>query len=191
VFRLYIHPTVPPEPVIRANCSENFSRGIIGLLSIASWGWHIETAIYVLRIVLSGAFDKHPRLQLVMRHLGEDLSSMLPRVECVFPIQLTGNSRAQASTFREEMDCGSHKDVKGDIVHVESFADKSFAEGEGVRNTPTVKRVNDWFGASPRLSQALRVEACSDCAQTQMCERGALTPRRGGSEDGGDPETQG
>jgi len=34
---------------------------------------------------------------------------------------------------------------------VESFADKSFAEGEGIQDTPTVKRVNDWFGASPRL----------------------------------------
>ena len=29
----------------------------------AGWGWHIETAIHLIRIVLSGTFDKYPDLK--------------------------------------------------------------------------------------------------------------------------------
>jgi predicted TIM-barrel fold metal-dependent hydrolase len=35
----------------------------------------------VLRLVLGGAFDRYPRLQVVVGHMGEGLSFMLPRIE--------------------------------------------------------------------------------------------------------------
>ena len=32
-------------------------------LALSAWGWHADTAIHALRLVLSGALDRHPRLQ--------------------------------------------------------------------------------------------------------------------------------
>lgn len=54
------------------------------LLSIAGWGWHSETAIHVLRLVLSGALDRHPRLKLIIGHMGEGLPAMFARCDQVF-----------------------------------------------------------------------------------------------------------
>ena len=48
-------------------------------LSTAAWGWHSETAIHVLRLVLSGALDRHPKLKLIIGHMGEGLAAMMVR----------------------------------------------------------------------------------------------------------------
>jgi predicted TIM-barrel fold metal-dependent hydrolase len=48
------------------------------------WGWHSEVAIHVLRLALSGALDRHPRLKLVIGHMGEGLPAMLARCDQVF-----------------------------------------------------------------------------------------------------------
>ena len=82
---LYLHPAPPPppEPVRRA-----YYDGLPGdagqLMSIAGWGWHSETAIHVPRLVLSGTFDRHPGLKLVIGHMGEGLPAMFARCDQVF-----------------------------------------------------------------------------------------------------------
>ena len=80
---LYLHPALPPEPVRRA-----YYDGLPGdagmLMSIAGWGWHSETAIHVLRLVLSGTLDRHPKLKLIIGHMGEGLPAMFARCDQVF-----------------------------------------------------------------------------------------------------------
>jgi 2,3-dihydroxybenzoate decarboxylase len=39
----------------------------------AAWGFAPETATHVLRIVYGGVFDRHPRANLILGHLGETL----------------------------------------------------------------------------------------------------------------------
>ncbi len=51
---------------------------------MSGWGWHSETAIHVLRLVLSGALDRHPGLKLIIGHMGEGLPAMLARCDQVF-----------------------------------------------------------------------------------------------------------
>jgi len=80
---IYLHPTPPPQAVVEASYTGNYSPAVAGALATSAWGWHIETATHVLRIVLSGAFDRFPRLQLVVGHMGEGLSFFLPRFEQV------------------------------------------------------------------------------------------------------------
>jgi 2,3-dihydroxybenzoate decarboxylase len=45
------------------------------------WGFGAETGIHALRLMLSGLFDRHPRLRIILGHLGEGLPFLLPRVE--------------------------------------------------------------------------------------------------------------
>ncbi len=75
---VYLHPAPPPEPVRDA-----YFSGLPGdmgrMLSIAGWGWHSETALHTLRLIVSGLFDKVPELQLIIGHMGEGLPYALAR----------------------------------------------------------------------------------------------------------------
>ncbi len=79
---IYLHPGIPPAPV-REAYYDGLPEPLSFMLSIAGWGWHTETAIHVLRLVLSGALDRFPRLQLIVGHMGEGLPAMLARCDQV------------------------------------------------------------------------------------------------------------
>lgn len=86
---IYLHPTLPPQQVVQTYYTGNFSQEVTAALALAGWGWHIETAVHVLRLILSGAFDRYPGLQLVIGHLGEGLPFMMQRLEVALPTQVT------------------------------------------------------------------------------------------------------
>ncbi len=81
---IHIHPTKPPQAVFDAYYS-GFSPLIDDMFGSPGWGWHIETAVHVIRIVLGGTFDRFPNLQLVIGHLGEGLMSMVQRLDVMTP----------------------------------------------------------------------------------------------------------
>ncbi|WKK23976.1 amidohydrolase family protein [Streptomyces olivoreticuli] len=63
---LYIHPrSAPPDHVTTYNGYPQ--------LDGAAWGFHVETAEHILRLILSGLFDTAPRLQIILGHMGEIL----------------------------------------------------------------------------------------------------------------------
>jgi uncharacterized protein len=75
---IYLHPAPPPERVFEAYFSG--LPGELGhLLSIAGWGWHAETGLHTLRLIVSGLFDRLPTLQLIIGHMGEGLPYALAR----------------------------------------------------------------------------------------------------------------
>jgi uncharacterized protein len=75
---VYLHPAPPPAPV-----REAYYTGLPGNLgfglSIAGWGWHAETALHTLRLIVSGLFDRLPGLQLIVGHMGEGLPYAMAR----------------------------------------------------------------------------------------------------------------
>jgi predicted TIM-barrel fold metal-dependent hydrolase len=79
---LYIHPNLPPEAVYEA-----YYAGLPGmtspLLASGIFGWHSETAVHVFRLALSGAFERHPDLTVIVGHMGEMLPFMLARADAV------------------------------------------------------------------------------------------------------------
>ena len=99
---LYIHPTPPPEPVIEAYYA-GFSPEVTDGLSRAAWGWHIETAVHVLRLILSGAFDQFLDLQIVIGHMGEALPFMMPRIDKVLSPNVTKLNHPVADYLRENI----------------------------------------------------------------------------------------
>jgi predicted TIM-barrel fold metal-dependent hydrolase len=98
---IYIHPTQPPAPVVEAWYG-GFRPELTYMFANAGWGWHIETAVHVLRMVLGGVFDRHPRLQVVVGHLGEGLPFMMSRVD-IMEQQLTKLERPVSAYLRENV----------------------------------------------------------------------------------------
>ncbi|PZV38789.1 hypothetical protein B5V02_09030 [Mesorhizobium kowhaii] len=77
---IYIHPNVPPKAVY-----DVYYDGLPGpagaLLASGAFGWHSETAIHILRLVLTGVFERHPKLTVIVGHMGEMLPFMLGRAD--------------------------------------------------------------------------------------------------------------
>jgi predicted TIM-barrel fold metal-dependent hydrolase len=99
---IYLHPTRPPQAVIDASFS-GFAPDVTFMFSGAGWGWHIETAVHVLRLILGGVFDRFPRLQIVVGHLGEALPFMLPRLDRNMPPALTKLQRSLGDYLRQNV----------------------------------------------------------------------------------------
>jgi predicted TIM-barrel fold metal-dependent hydrolase len=79
---IYLHPTYPPQQVADvyfAGLPEQTGRA----LATAAWGWHAETGLHVLRLAATGVFDRHPTLQVVVGHMGENLPFSLMRADAV------------------------------------------------------------------------------------------------------------
>ncbi len=84
---IYIHPHLAPEPVRLAYYSD-LPPGAARAIEQGGWGWHSETAIHVLRMVIAGVLDRHPRLKLIIGHMGEMLPVMLGRIDDAFALDI-------------------------------------------------------------------------------------------------------
>jgi predicted TIM-barrel fold metal-dependent hydrolase len=76
---IYMHPANPHPAVVEAyykDYAQDFP-----LLLRAGWGYAVETATQGIRLVLSGVFDKYPKLKIILGHLGEGLPFMLWRID--------------------------------------------------------------------------------------------------------------
>ena len=98
---IYLHPTQPPQPVIDAWFG-GLEPTVGEMMASAGWGWHIETALHVLRMILGGVFDAHPELQIVVGHMGETLPFMLQRVDVMAP-SMTRLKKPVSAYLRENV----------------------------------------------------------------------------------------
>jgi predicted TIM-barrel fold metal-dependent hydrolase len=76
---LLIHPQIPQASVRDAYYS-GFGAPIDLALSTFGLGWHYEAGMQFVRIVLSGVFDRHPGLQVILGHWGELVIFYLERL---------------------------------------------------------------------------------------------------------------
>src|SRR5579863_9047694 len=75
---IYIHPALPQKAVIDAYYKD-YAQTHPGILR-AAWGFTVETATQGIRFVLSGVFDAHPGLKVILGHMGEGLPFLLWRI---------------------------------------------------------------------------------------------------------------
>ena len=76
---IYLHPSQPHPDVIKtyyAGYVKDFP-----MLPRATWGYTVETATLAIRLVLSGVFEQHPKLKIILGHLGETLPFLVWRVD--------------------------------------------------------------------------------------------------------------
>lgn len=70
---LYLHPNTPPDAMI----APYREAGLDG----AVHGFGASAGLHLLRIITSGLLDRHPRLRVVVGHLGEGLPFWLHRID--------------------------------------------------------------------------------------------------------------
>jgi predicted TIM-barrel fold metal-dependent hydrolase len=99
---IYLHPTIPPAAVIDSSYA-GFSPEVTFALATVGWGWHINTATHVLRLILAGVFDNYPDLQIVIGHMGEATSFMLPRFDATLKPELTGLKHPVSTYLRQNL----------------------------------------------------------------------------------------
>lgn len=76
---IYLHPSYPGTDM-EDHYKGSFSDTSAMMMSTASWGWHSECGLHLLRLFAAGLFDRFPTLKVVLGHMGEMLPYMLPRI---------------------------------------------------------------------------------------------------------------
>lgn len=77
---IYLHPQIPSHAVRTAYYS-GLNGDLDLYLATGGIGWHYETGIQLLRMVLSGVFDRFPDLQVILGHWGEVVLFYLERID--------------------------------------------------------------------------------------------------------------
>ncbi len=99
---IYIHPGAP-LPEVQRPYDGGFSKEVTARLSLYGWGWHNEAGIQVIRLILSGALDRHPNLRIISGHWGEMVPFFLQRMDDAMPPGATGLSRTISQTYRDQV----------------------------------------------------------------------------------------
>ncbi len=76
---IYIHPGPPHPGMIQAYYAD-YLPDFPGLNS-AAWGYTIDTANQVVRMVLSGLFEAYPNLKIIVGHMGESIPFLVDRID--------------------------------------------------------------------------------------------------------------
>ena len=73
---IYIHPRSLPEAAL----GPFDAYGLSG----AAWGFAVEAGTHGMRLLLSGVFDRFPKLQIVLGHMGEGIPYWLYRFDHMY-----------------------------------------------------------------------------------------------------------
>ncbi|NMM04085.1 amidohydrolase [Paraburkholderia sp. RP-4-7] len=99
---IYVHPGFPLSEV-REPYYGGLGKEVSARLSLFGWGWHHEAGIQVIRMMLSGQFDKFPNLQVISGHWGEMVPFYLQRMDDTIPQEATGLSRSITDTYKSHV----------------------------------------------------------------------------------------
>jgi len=100
---IYLHPGVPPVEVQKACYQGGLDPIVSTRMATCGWGWHVDAGTHMLHMVLSGTFDKFPKLQLILGHWGEVLPFFFDRIDTAFPSGMTGLKKKPSEYLRENM----------------------------------------------------------------------------------------
>ena len=76
---IYLHPALPQAEVSRVYYDDYVKD--FPTVARPAWGYTVETATTAIRLVLSGVFERHPKLKMILGHLGETLPFLVWRID--------------------------------------------------------------------------------------------------------------
>ena len=77
---VYLHPQTPSHSVREAYYS-GIDDKLDTVFAGSGIGWHYETGVELVRLILAGTFDRFPDLQIIVGHWGEVVLFYLERIE--------------------------------------------------------------------------------------------------------------
>ena len=92
---IYFHPAYPHPAVVDAYYKDYLRD--YPMLARPAWGYTVDAGTQGVRLVLSGVFERHPDLKVILGHLGESIPFQLWRLDAAFNRPGQGKSIA----FRE------------------------------------------------------------------------------------------
>ena len=76
---IYLHPSLPNATVTEIYY-QDYAKDF-PLVVRPAWGFTVETATQAIRLVLSGVFEAHPNLTIMLGHFGETLPFLMWRID--------------------------------------------------------------------------------------------------------------
>jgi 2,3-dihydroxybenzoate decarboxylase len=96
---IYLHPSLPHADGMRIYYADYVKD--FPMVARPAWGYTVETATLAIRLVLSGVFERHPKLKIILGHLGETLPFLVWRID-----QALARPGGKAMSFRDIF-CGN------------------------------------------------------------------------------------
>lgn len=79
---IYLHPAPIKSDVYQSYYnSSSYGAETASTFACFGYGWHTETGIHAIRLVLSGLLDRYPNLQIILGHWGEFVPFFLERMD--------------------------------------------------------------------------------------------------------------
>ena len=101
---VYFHPALIPMEVQETYyMSDSYSYIVGSELASAGYGWHSEVGIQIVRMILSGIFDKLPNLKFISGHWGETIPSFLDRMDTILDQEITGLKKKVSEYYKEHI----------------------------------------------------------------------------------------
>jgi 2,3-dihydroxybenzoate decarboxylase/5-carboxyvanillate decarboxylase len=118
---IYIHPRCPSRDMAKP-------YGDYGMYT-AMWGFQAEVSVHAMRMILSGLFERFPKLKIVIGHMGESIPFNVWRADYIY---------------------GVHKgwgDIPGNVKPSEVFKRNFWITTSGVEHTPALKYCIEVLGS--------------------------------------------
>ena len=101
---VYFHPALVPMNVQQTNYMSDMYSYIVGSeFASAGYGWHSEVGIQIVRMILSGIFDKYPDLKFISGHWGETIPCFLDRMDAILDQEITGLKKKVSEYYKEHV----------------------------------------------------------------------------------------
>ena len=87
---VYLHPGEVSENVRNEYYKGGWNPMVTNVFANYGIGWHYETGVHVLRLILAGVLDRLPDLKFIIGHWGEMLPYYMDRLDVGLNPQVTG-----------------------------------------------------------------------------------------------------
>src|ERR1700689_1587219 len=155
---IFIHPQIPSNE-LRDAAYRGLDPVVDLGLATFGWGWHMDTGLSALRLILRGTFDRHPDLQLVLGHWGEMLLFWMDRAD-----SLSGIARHLERRVSDYIKTNIHITSSGMLQerllrHALDFtgADRVLFSTDYPFHRPGAAAIEQFFDAIPDPSDRARV----------------------------------
>lgn len=100
---IYVHPGLPQAAVSQQYYAGHWPASVQIMFSGPAFGWHAEAGVHIVRLILSGALDRHPELKLLSGHWGELAAFYLERLDQTLALVPTGLQRQPSDYYRQQV----------------------------------------------------------------------------------------